>query len=144
MRYWLSVSTCLAFLCFAQFSYGGGITITDPWVAEPPPGARMLGGFMQIVNDSEESIDLVKVSGADFGMVEMHRTVVTGDRATMIKQEKLTIGAGQTLILEPGSYHLMLMMPKKNLQEGDSTELSLIFDKGEEVVVSAPVRKKTR
>ena len=142
MRIKLVLVVSLFLLFPALVAMGDEIQIADQWVAEPPPGAKMLGGYMIITNTSGKDVRLIEVSGADFGKVEMHKTIIENDKAQMVKQEYLKIGAGAQLVLKPGSYHLMLMMPKRALKEGDMTQLHFIFDSGAEISLQAEVRKK--
>jgi copper(I)-binding protein len=39
------------------------------------------------------------------------------------------ISAGQSVQLKPGSYHLMLMAPKKPIAEGQKVTITLVFEK---------------
>jgi len=82
------------------------------------------------------------VTGVDFARIEIHKTTMHGDMAHMQKQPELVIEGGKRLVLEPGGYHLMLMQPKRTLQDGDRVALTLIFDNGEQVGVQAEVQRK--
>jgi hypothetical protein len=62
--------------------------------------------------------------------------------AHMMKQKNLQIDAGTSVVLEPGSYHLMLMGPVRVLRAGDEVRLQLIFDNGEALDVTAVVKKQ--
>jgi copper(I)-binding protein len=52
----------------------------------------------------------------------------------------LTIEAGQTVRLEPGGYHLMLMGLDHPLTAGSSGALTLVLADGSKIEVTAPIR----
>lgn len=120
---------------------GAAVEVEDPWVAEPPPGAPVVGGFMLLHNGSDEDRSLVGARGDNFGKIELHQTVREDGMARMIPQDSIPIPAGSTTALEHGGYHLMLMQPEKTLVAGDRVALELRFDDGSKVSIEAPVRR---
>ena len=119
-----------------------GISVTDPWIREAPAVAGVLAAFMTISNNTKHTVQINSASGADFTMIEIHRTMLHEDMAQMIKQSSLRIEAGESLVLKPGGYHLMLMKPKRPLRAGDKVNLQLHFASGETIDVIAEVRKQ--
>ena len=97
---------------------------------------------MTIVNDSAKPITITGVSSPAFRMIEMHRTQIQDGIARMVEQQQLKIDASDRLVLEPGSYHLMLMMPGKVPQEDERVELTLEFADGQNRTISAIVRRE--
>lgn len=120
---------------------GPALKAVDPWVREAPPGMTVLAAFMVLSNDSDQALQVVRVSSPDFGHVEMHRTVVSEGMARMLKQEQLEVPARGRLTLAPGGYHLMLFDPTAPLRAGDTVHLILHLRHGAELDVTAPVRK---
>ena len=59
-------------IAFAQLTWANSVEISEQWVREAPPNARVLAAFMVIDNQSPESQTLVSVSCDDFERVEMH------------------------------------------------------------------------
>lgn len=135
--------TVLAFCLLTLVSANAAdrFTVEDAWVREAPPGAMALAAYMNIRNTGDSDRKLVSASSADFGAVELHRSIVEGGMARMVPQESMPIPAGGELALKPGDYHLMLLRPKSALEEGDQVTLSLSFDDGSSVEVTMPVRK---
>lgn len=120
----------------------GEISVTDPWIREAPAVAGVLAAYMTISNNSRHTVQIDSASGADFTMIEIHRTMMHEDMAQMVKQSSLRIEAGKSLVLEPGGYHLMLMKPRRPLRAGDKVILQLHFTSGETIDVIAEVRKQ--
>jgi copper(I)-binding protein len=71
----------------------------------------------------------------------MHRTIIENDQARMVKQDSMTVNAGELLKFEPGGSHLMLFNPKKPLQSGDEIDLTLILENDMKLNIKAHVRK---
>ena len=118
------------------------ITIKDPWVRAAPPNAPALGAFMVLENygNSERSIVAARTS-LEVDHVELHRTMMVGDVMKMVPQEKIPLPAHGVTELKPGSWHVMLMSPKKVPQKGDKLQITLVFDDGFEQTVEAVVRE---
>jgi copper(I)-binding protein len=55
--------------------------------------------------------------------------------------EVLSIPAHGKLTLKPGSWHIMMIQPKKVPREGDSVVIKLVFDNGLSKTIHAKVRK---
>jgi copper(I)-binding protein len=119
-----------------------GVRVDDPWVRAAPPTAKVVAGYMTLVNESEISQHVVGAASPGFGMIEMHRTVVADGMARMEEQARLTVEPGAKLSLEPGGYHLMLMMPMSVPKIGDQVEITLELEGGETVDVIAIVRRQ--
>jgi copper(I)-binding protein len=119
----------------------GHLMVEDPWVREGPPTAPALGAFMVLMNHSDQAMDLVGASSDVCDRVEIHRTVMDGKMARMIKQDKITIPANGKAVLKPGDYHIMLIRPHKAYKAGEKIDITLIMADGSKIPVSAEVRK---
>lgn len=115
------------------------VEIRDSWIQEAPPGISPLAAYMQLVNHSMENVVLESVSGPAFGRIEIHESRIEGDVAKMQHRDSLTLRAQQTVVLEPGGFHLMLFNPDRRLQDGDSTELTFHFKDKAPVTVEVDV-----
>ncbi len=118
------------------------IRINDPWIREAPPNVKVLAAYMTIENLSSQSQILTSVTSSVFADVMIHKTV-TRDNGMMgmVHESQLVIKAQNKVILAPGGYHLMLMMPKKTVVAGDKVDLILKFAEGKEMAIEVPVRK---
>ena len=117
------------------------IAVEDAWIREAPPNASAMAGYMRIVNNTEQDHSLVAASSNAFKVIEFHRSVEKDGMYKMIRHEKLDIPQKQSLELKPGDFHLMLIVPKKPLQEGDNVSVELNFADQSKVTVEMPVKK---
>ncbi|MEN8217494.1 MAG: copper chaperone PCu(A)C [Pseudomonadota bacterium] len=126
--------------CFGE----SNIRVDDPWVREAPPNVKVLAAYMIIENPtSEQRILISATASSSFKSVEIHRTVITQDGMMQMRhQPQLIIHPKSQVVLKPGSYHLMLMGPKKSLIAGDKVDLTFKFANGEEISIAAPVRRR--
>ena len=116
------------------------LRITDAWVRAGPPGVMALAGYMRLDNSSSKAVKVLSVSSPQFGMIELHRTIIENGVARMVGQEYLMVPANGSLRLRPNDWHLMLMMPKSPLSPGDEVTLKLTLDDGRSITVKAPVK----
>ena len=127
--------------CASSASDDGGITITDPWVKAVDEG--MTAAFGEITNDTDEALVLVSASTAASPMIELHETVAD-DAGTAMMQEKdggFTIEPGDTLTLEPGGIHIMLMGVEDPIAAGDEVDFTLTFEDGSTVDFTATAKE---
>ena len=92
---------------------------------------------------TDHEIMLLEASSSEFEAVEIHNTVIENDVAKMVPQPQLPIPAHQSISLEPGGLHLMLMDRKQPLVAGDQVNLTLKFSEGSPQQVMAEVKKVT-
>ena len=130
-------------LLSAGAAWADGITVSDPWIALPPPGAATNAGYLTIMHHSSAPCALVAAESPGYGRIQLHMSEVKDGVATMKHLDKVTLPATGTVSFAPGGMHLMLMKPKKALKEGDTVPIVLSFDNGERITVEAVVRKPT-
>jgi copper(I)-binding protein len=115
----------------------GALTLNHPWVRATPTGAKVGGGYVEIINDGAEPDRLVGGSVPFAARVEIHEMKVTDGIMTMREVPGgLEIPAGGSLVLKPGSYHLMFMDLKEPLQADMVVEGTLTFEKAGDVAVT--------
>lgn len=124
----------------------GDITVTDAWVRQPAEGQTTSAAYGTITNNGDTDITLVGGSVPFGATVEIHETLMD-DSGTMQMQERedgFVIAAGATFELEPGGPHMMMLDidPADFVGEVEVTmiEVTMIFDDGTELTVTAPVR----
>lgn len=134
----LAVAMLVAGACAAQ---AADIQATDPYVRAVPPGQPNSAAFMSLSNRGGELRALVGAASDASEVAELHTHVMSDGMMRMRRIEKIDLPAGETVALEPGGLHIMLIGLKRELKPGDEVRLTLSFDDGEKVAVSAPVRK---
>ena len=135
------VLCCL--VCCANRAQAGDITVSDPWIAEAPPVARVMAAYMTISNSGSTPVQLLSAASHAFEKIEIHQTAMHGGMAHMMAHATLPVEQASRVVLKPGGFHLMLIQPVQPLRAGDQVDLELLFDSGETVTVTATVRKQT-
>ena len=118
------------------------LTITDLWISEAPPTVSVLVAYVILKNNSDISLSLVSVSSPLFSSIEIHRSIVKNDIATMERHATLEIPSKSTIKLVPGDFHLMLFNPKMPLAIGDEATLIFSFSDGAKITTKASIRKR--
>jgi periplasmic copper chaperone A len=121
----------------------GDVRLVDGWIAEPPPGSRILAGYLTLENTGPETRSLVRLSSPQFSAVEMHRTVVVDGLVRMEGLPRLDIPAGARLTMQPGGYHLMLINPVTPLESGAEVEINVEYEDQSAQVLILEVRRHT-
>lgn len=119
------------------------LVITKAWVKEAPPGVKVLAGYLNISNLSHSEIHIAEIKSPDFKSVEIHHSVIEDGIAKMVKQNTLAIKAGETIKLEPGGLHLMLIKPDTRKKQGDEVTLDLYLSGESIMTIKAPVQQAT-
>lgn len=124
----------------------GEVKISDAWVRAVPPTSGATAAYFTLVNQSAVDLVIVGASSSIAARVEMHEmTPVPGDEqsgaARMQRLERLRLAPGESTTFETGGRHLMLMDMETAPLEGDTVEICLITDEGEELCQYAPVRR---
>lgn len=137
MQRLLAAVILISIACSAQAT----LEIRDAWSPEAPPG-RTMAGFMEIENTGQTPIVLVQGMSPQFGSIEIHDMVNDDGVMRMRKLDGLTIAPQQTVMLRPGSFHIMLMQPNATLVAGDEIALILIDALEQRYPVTLQVRPR--
>jgi copper(I)-binding protein len=112
------------------------IVATDISVTQPPPGKTMRAAYLALTNNTGAAIRITRVTSDAFASVSLHETTVEDGVARMRPMPELEIPAGETVRLQRGGKHLMLMRPT-----GSASSMSLQFFDGDNLLltVTAPL-----
>ena len=137
------VITLIAFLFLASCSDTpeSVIEINDPWLREAPPGATAMAGYLIIHNHGDSDVSLNRANSVDFDRIEFHQSLEENGVYKMIPHTNLNIPANGTLALQPSSYHLMMINPKRLLTAGDEVTMTLTIGSDNTMTVAMPVTK---
>ncbi len=139
MRTLVFLALCCLGLGITTATIANELIVEQPYVRELVPGQTVTAGFFSLQNNSERDQTLVSVSANVAAEVQIHEGMHAGGGRSMQQVPSLTIPAGGRVVLKPGGSHLMLFDLQQPLQDGDEIELILVFESGEQLVITAPV-----
>jgi copper(I)-binding protein len=122
-------------------SVADGMQVSGAYARAVPPGQPNSAAFLSLRNDSDEDHALVAAESAVAKIVELHRHTMDGGMMRMRPVAKIELPAGQTVTLQPGGLHVMLIGLDHQLLPGEQVELALIYEDGSRTRLSAPVQK---
>ena len=131
----------LALPAMAQDYKIGALEITTPWTRATPPSARTGGGFMTITNKGTAADRLVSARSSASEKVEIHEMRMDGNVMRMRELAKgLEIPPGATVMLKPGSYHIMFMELKAPFAKDAKVPMTLVFEKAGSIDIQLDVQ----
>ena len=139
----VSVIAAASFLVVACGDDGGSAEGTPSITVErafvPTPAGANGALYFEVANEGDGADHLIGASTSVADEAGLHRTTSSDDGLMgMERVEDLEIPAGETVTLEPGGLHVMLM-DVDDLEEGDSVEVDLEFETSGVVTVEAEV-----
>lgn len=138
----LALAAALAFAPAAHaHSYKlGALEIGHPW--SRPAAQGMTGaGYLSVTNKGEAVDTLIAVETAAAERVEIHETSTAMGIMRMKKLKGgIAIAPGQTVKLEPGGKHLMLIKLKRPFMAGEKVPATLVFKTAGRVTVDLAVQ----
>jgi copper(I)-binding protein len=142
MRTWLVLAALAAVVLAAC---GGAALSSGPKIEviaarSPLPASPDVGAvYLTIKNESSRPDVLLSATSNVATQTMLHREVVTGAIEEMVPSGPVTIGPGQSLVLSPDGYHLMLMNLERHLAVGQEIQVTLVFRRAGRIVVNVPV-----
>ena len=141
----LVVALCAAALFAGAASpvraQSASLTAHDAWAREPAPSKDVTGLFVVIENSGASPRALVSASSDAAGKVELHEMKNVNGMMSMSPVKQIDVPAHGKTELKPGGLHIMLFDLKKHPAPGDTLPLTLTFDDGTKVPVTATIRK---
>lgn len=142
-----------------------GLTIADPWARTSPEDTTYGAVYLSLTSADGDALVGASVPADIAGTVEIHETVVADDASsdttmamggessdttettmagmgqmTMRPIDSLELPAGETVTLEPGGYHIMLIDLVAPLETGQEIEVTLTFENAGERTITVPVQ----
>lgn len=119
----------------------GDLVIEAPYSRSTPPFAPVGGGYMTIINNGTEADTLVSGESSFSKSIEIHQMSMKDGIMKMAELKGgLEIPAGETVVLDPGSYHLMFVTLAEQLKPDERRKATLKFEKAGEVDVEFLVK----
>ena len=120
---------------------GGDIEVHEPWARAAMTGENS-AAYMMVHNHSSSADELIGASSDVADAVELHLSQMGANgEMQMIPQESIALGAGEEIMLQPGSYHIMLIGLKKDIKVGDKIQITLHFKNHADITVEVPVQE---
>lgn len=127
----LPLSATLAPSAVAHEYKAGAVRIDHPWARPTQPGQKNGAAYLKsVTNGGKEADRLLRASTPVADRVELHTMSMEGNVMRMREVADIPVPAGQTIKLEPGGLHLMLMGLKQPLKLGDTFPVTLEFERG--------------
>jgi periplasmic copper chaperone A len=118
----------------------GSMHISQPWARATPKGASSAAGYMTITNKGTTPDRVSCVSSDAAAQCQIHSMTMDGGVMKMRPVEGgLEIKPGETVTLQPGGFHMMLVDLKHPLEAGQDVKATLKFDNAGTVEVDYPI-----
>lgn len=127
------------FLLFLPLFVSAEIQVSDAWSRATPPGMPMGAVYAEIQNRGGEDRTLVRIEAEQAKLAEIHESVEIDGMMRMREITPFIVPAGETVSLEPGGKHIMLMKLNSALKKGEKVRLRATFDDESQVAFEAVV-----
>lgn len=120
------------------------LTIENYWVksSEMSVEGGMTAVFGKLTNNTDKDITLVGGSSAAANLVEIHEmAMIDGEMKMQMIEGGLVIPAGQSVVLEPGGNHIMLMDLTSAIEAGSEISVTLDLEGAEDITLEGVVAK---
>lgn len=116
------------------------IVAENAWSRATPGQARNGAAFVALSNHGTEDDILLGASADSIApKVELHTHIQEGNILKMRAVDSIPLPAGQTVTMQPGGLHLMLMGLKAPLGEGNTFTLTLTMEKAGTITIPVTV-----
>lgn len=144
----------------------GDVTIADAWARATTPGTTTSAVYMLLTSTDGDALTGVSVPSSVAGEAQIHQTSMSGDdmddmddmdmtddtmgddadgtddmdgEMQMAPVDQIDLPAGETVALEPGGYHIMLVDVVEPLEDGDEIDVTLTFEQAGETTITVTV-----
>ncbi len=118
----------------------GHLVVEDAWIRTAPPAAAMRAGYATLRNAGDAPLVVRGATSEVFGGVSIHATVIENGMARMRELPQILLAAGESVSLEPGGKHLMLMRPVRELEAGAKLVIRFEIEDGSSAEAEFVVR----
>ncbi len=123
-------------------SIASNVQVESPWIRAAANGGNT-AAFMVIKNTTAQEDKLIKAEAAVSGKVVLMSTEKKDGKMQMVNVDTIVIPASGQQELKSGSFHVMFMGLTKDLNDGDTVQVTLTFEKGGTIKLDIPVKKPT-
>lgn len=124
----------------SQATAAESVSVHNAWVKAADDG--MSAAFAELENAGPADVTVSAVTSAASSDLQLHETVENeaGEMTMREKDGGFVIPAGESLTLEPGGNHIMLMDLAKPIKAGDELSFTLTFSDGSATEFTAPAK----
>ncbi|BBY81799.1 copper chaperone PCu(A)C [Mycolicibacterium pulveris] len=117
------------------------VTVEDPWASAADEG--MAAVFGTLTNTGHHDAHIVSAESSVAGHVELHEVTpdASGTKTMRPKDDGFVVPAGGARELVPGGDHVMLMDLHEPLHPGADVAVTVVFEDGSTLPVTAQVRE---
>jgi len=117
------------------------IRVENAWARATPASAKTGAIYLTITNTGTAPDTLESASSPAAAKVELHEMSMDNGVMKMRPVPTITIAPGQSLVLKPNGYHLMLIGLKAPLKEGETVPVTVTFAHAGQQQATASVAK---
>lgn len=126
--------------CISFMGNTAELVMTDGWARASIPGAANGAAYLSLKNTGDDAVTLVGMSSEVAKVTELHTHIHADGMMKMQQVAKKSIAAGESLKMQPGGYHVMLMGLKQPLQANESIQIVLNFADGTQQSIDVGIR----
>jgi hypothetical protein len=140
MSFTLRTLAAVAGFALATPVFAADLMVQDAYARSASPASKTGAAFMQIMNHGADD-RLIAVASPAAKMVQLHTHVqdANGVMSMVHVEEGFALPAGETLMLERGGKHVMLMGLTAPLEQGGTVPITLTFEKAGDMTVDVIV-----
>ena len=120
-----------------------GLSASEAWIREAPPGADVLAGYVTLSNAGAQEQSICHAQSEAFGSVEFHQMSMEHGQMQMRQLDRLAIPARGSVKLAPGGMHLMLMQPRASLKAGQKVGIDFYCSEKDRFKVEFQVKSSS-
>lgn len=118
------------------------VVASQAYTPEPVPTQKVAVAYLELQNTTKKDVQILHVTSPVANSVEVHRHTYNDGVMQMRKVNHAKVPAGGELLFQSGGYHIMLMGLERQLEAGDSYDLTFEFDQAQKLTISVPVRSR--
>lgn len=115
--------------------------IHDAWVRAIPDSGGTTVAYMRLVNGTGHRIVVSRFASDAARAIELHETTISRNgESRMAMVDSVAIPAGDSLSMQPGGYHLMVVRTGRPFIAGTNVRIAMHLSDGSIVSTSARVK----